>query len=103
MLNGADPKLGELTETVPPYVPAAKPAGFALTLNAAGVIPVAGVMANIDAPLGVVTVALTGTEAPVLAIVRTCGAGVVPPIWKLNGCRDAGLAVRLFWARAVSE
>src|ERR1039457_2130421 len=65
------------TLIVPPYVPAGRPAGFAVTSTLPGVVPRWGL--NCSQLPGDVAEKLTCTFP--LANAKLCGAGVAPPVW----------------------
>src|ERR1017187_2603403 len=65
------------TLIVPPYVPAGRPAGFAVTSTLPGVVPRCGL--NCSQLPGEVAVKFSGTLP--LANAMLCEAGAAPPIW----------------------
>ena len=76
----ANPPVAHVPATtliVPPYVPAGRPAGFAVTSTLPGVVPRGGL--NCSQLPGDVAVKLTCTFP--LANAKLCGAGVAPPVW----------------------
>jgi hypothetical protein len=89
------------TETVPVYVPAARPVGLTVTLIDPGVVPLAGVTVSHEPPVVVVLVVVKLRAAPLLLVDTLCAAGADPPACAVND-RVVGLSVRLGTPAAVT-
>jgi len=89
------------TETVPEYVPAARPVGLTETLMEPGVVPLAGVAVSHAPPVVVVLVVVKLRAAPLLLVETLCAAGAAPPACAVK-VSVVGLRVRLGRPAAVT-
>jgi hypothetical protein len=101
-VRGLFPAAAAATDTVPAYVPAARPAGLTDTLIEPGVVPEAGEAVSQDPPLVVELVVVKLKAAPLLLVETLCAAGAAPPACAVND-NVVGASVRVGAAATVSD